>query len=191
MKNRETCDEAIRTQIETALEQDTQRIGDVYRWNEKHRGDVKKIQEEMGIDGPGGVYSYFHYIDALFEDFDTESPSKALQVHRQLASFKQRHASNLNPKTNEYIDKSMNKYFSIYQNEEKQQIETRRSADTFNEIASKKCIYVYSFPHYVKYPHVASKDGITDDRYMLKLGRTRNSAEKRVAQQTTAMPWGV
>ena len=48
-------------------------------------------------------------------------------------------------------------------------------------------IYVYTYPHYYRFPVVPGKDGEPDRTY-LKVGRTEGEVEGRVSQQTTGMP---
>lgn len=66
MSNREDCDASIRDQIESALREDQERIGDVYRLWETYKDDYESIKDNLGLKTTGGVYAYLNYVNALF-----------------------------------------------------------------------------------------------------------------------------
>ena len=188
MSNREICDKDIHNQIETALLEDPKRIGDIYRLWGDYEGNYERIRDELGLEGTAGISAYLNYIDAIFRDFSTKSAGKALQTKRQLVSFLGRHEKRFEEKTKEYMRDAIKFYEEISREENLLTKEAESSNSKFAEIAELEKIYVYSFPHYVDRPHIEAQDGLSGERYMLKIGRTKNDAEKRIFQQTTGMP---
>ena len=188
MSNWDDCEENVRNQIEEALETDPKRIGDVYNLWEKYDDDYNAIANELDLENVAGVYAYINYIFGIFSDFNTESPGKASQVSKQLNSFLKRHIDEFDESTITYIQKSIAYYDQISLQERKVIDEGEKSIRVLQDIEDKDRIYVYSFPHYVRYPHIESEDGYSDERYMLKIGRTTSSAFRRIRQQSTSMP---
>ena len=99
-----------------------------------------------------------------------------------------RHKGEFDDSTVSYIQNSIRYYNEISTEESGVREEINSSIERLENIENKERIYVYSFPHYVKHPSIESEDGLTDERYMLKIGMTSVEVVKRIKQQKTAMP---
>lgn len=188
MPNYEDCSETIREQIESALADDDMRIGDVYRLSWLEERDHSDVAEALGLETVSGVYAYLGYINAIWRDMQTSSPSKASQTMSQLSSFLKRNKDSFSLDTQSYIQDSIDYYLKISGNKQAILREGASSLTRIKELKGQNVIYAYSFPHYVQHPHIPNTDGFSDERYMLKIGKTTNDIDKRMSQQTTAMP---
>ena len=182
-----------RNEIEHALKVDTQRLGDVFRARDEHGDyDHQKIANDLQIGTPGPVYSTVGSIQTLLEcEILTRGTTLAAQRARMLRNFSKRHTDLLSEYTREKLQKlavehdqvAVNENVIVQENEELVQSES-------SEIpVGLPGIYIYTLPHYLKYPVVPTDDDDTNPRTYLKIGRSETDMAKRVKDQnTTAIP---
>ena len=189
-------DARYREEIEKALEQDDQRIGDVWRERRKQQSrdpDVDAIVKALGlkITARGMVYCRLRYIDTLREEVrKMDSPIAAAQTARMIANFIKRH-SQLSEDTKTRLEKLKAKHQQVLSSSDARENEERE----IEEESAKRSkgipgIYVYSLPHYLKYPvePTEDEDG-SNPRTYLKIGMSETNMEARVQRQaTTALP---
>ena len=179
-----------REEIEAALQQDTQRIGDVWRQKASHGQDAEAIRRALGLATVGSVHSCLGSIQTLLQcDRLTDAPTLAVQRARMLRSFRKRHEQ-LSEGTKERLRNLAEKHQRVVEDEdalanEAEQIES----DGAGFGGGSPGIYVYTLPHYLHKPVVEAKDDDSKDRTYLKVGMSGVDAEARIKQQqTTALP---
>ena len=184
----ESLDNQIKSQIEKALGNDPKQIGTIFECLQQNHNNLEETAKQLGHKSSGGVRAYQNYIDALYHDYKTDSSIRATQTKRQLRSFLKRHQSNFSGDTIAHIKKAISYYDEISELDKNVQKEEETSIRKLKEFENTDSIYVYSFSHYIKHPHIEYDDGFNDDRYMLKVGRTSSSVISRIKNQTAAMP---
>ena len=179
---------SYRQEIEDALQDDSQRIGDVWRLKSKHGKNAEKIRRDLDLKTVGTVNACLGLIDTLLNcKRDTSAPTLALQRARGLRSFAKRHEK-LSPATKRRVEELAAEHQRVAEDEE-------ALADEANEIARKgglgkgPGIYVYALPHYLRFPVIRADSDESNPRTYLKVGMSRVDAKGRVQQQaTTALP---
>ena len=108
-----------------------------------------------------------------------------------LRSFVKRHANNLSLDTRQRLDDLATEHDQIAVDgeaivRENEGLEQRSGAEVPSGLAG---IYVYTFPHYLRYPVVPSDEDDTNSRTYLKIGSSTTDMAARVkGQNTTALP---
>ncbi|MXY08236.1 MAG: GIY-YIG nuclease family protein [Gemmatimonadetes bacterium] len=180
-------------EVEMALSQDPTLLGEVYNFDLPEELDANQIAKELGIETSGFVYNYRRFIEAIVdvESIPPSSPSVARQCASALRGFAKRHRKSLSAETllelQDRAEKcSLSSADPAKWEEEEQKLESQTSIAEKEEIPG---IYVYTLPHYLRYPvEVSKKDG-TADRTLLKVGMSKRDAKKRVQDQViTALP---
>lgn len=193
MTDGESPEDSYRHEIENALAVDSQRLGDVYRArNEIGGNDVQRISEMLGHGTHGPVRSYLGSIQTLLERRRlTVGPTRARKRARVLRSFVKRHANGLSSDTRQRLEELATEHDRIAVDEEaivreNEGLERSASSEVPNGLAG---IYVYTFPHYLRYPVVPTDEDDTNPRTYLKIGSSTTDMVARVKQQnTTALP---
>ena len=181
---------SYREQIEDALQEDTQRIGDVWRQISVHGRHAESIKDALGMATVGPVYSCLGSIDTLLKcERLTEAPILAVQRARMLRNFVKR---------NDQLSQVIKDRLSILATEHQRIAEDEKAvADEAKQIEGQgqglssgtPGIYVYTLPHYIKNPVIPAESDESNDRTYLKVGMSRVDAKGRIQQQvTTALP---
>ena len=108
-----------RGEIEDALQQDTQRIGDVWRQRETQgQQSAEAIREALGLATVGSVHSCLGSIETLLNcDRLTDAPTLAVQRARMLRSFAKRH-NQLSDATKERLKNLAEEHQRVVEDEE-------------------------------------------------------------------------
>ena len=186
-------EQSYRDEIEAALSADNQRIGDVFR----SRGDdtnksAQNIADELGIGTVGSIYSVLNSIETLLQCRRLSGgPTYASQRASMLRSFSKRHAQVLSDTTRQRLLDLASEHDMAARDaeaiaEENAEIEREVEAGTQG---AEPGIYVYTYPHYMRFPVVSGDDDDTNPRTYLKVGMSETDMAQRIkAQITTAMP---
>ena len=189
----EALSKTYQDEVEKALSEDTTLLGEIWLQDPEGELDANKIAKELGIETSGFVYNYRRYIKAIVEEesIAPSSPSIARQCASALRGFSKRHRGGLSKETLLELQDRADKYDLSLDDpakweEEEQKLEHQTSAA---EEKAGPGIYVYTLPHYLRYPvEISKKDG-TADRTLLKVGMSKKDAKKRVEDQgITALP---
>lgn len=172
-------------EVDAALDADVRKIGDVWR-SLKTDDDVNRIMKEMDWAGPGPVYSYRTYINALRGESLPKGQVLALQCSRQIASFIRRHTE-LSPDTKQTLNARRQQCDNIAEDyEEPDPLPSEEQAVPSPDPVG---VYVYTYPHYLNHPVASKPDADSTPRTFLKVGKSDIDIEVRIAQQaTTAFP---
>ena len=185
---------SYREEIENALEQDDQRIGDVWRTvREQQSKNPNLIAEKLNL-GPtarGMILQLLKYIETLREAVrQTDTPTTMARIARVIHNFIKRHPE-LSEDTKARLEKLKTEHEQLSSSidaiaKEEKEIE-EENAKRSEGIPG---IYVYSLPHYLKYPvePTEDEDG-SNPRTYLKIGMSETDMKARVQRQaTTALP---
>ena len=193
MSNGESHQDGYRQEIENALTVDTQRLGDVYRaMVEIGDNDAQRIAERLGIGTVGPVHSNLGSIRTLRECKRlTEGLTFARARASMIRSFAKRHADVLSLETRQRLDDLAADHDRIAVDEEaivreNESLEQRSGSEVPNGLAG---VYVFTYPHYLRYPVVPTDEDDTNPRTYLKIGCSVTDMAARVRQQNrTAVP---
>ena len=183
--------EAIRQNIEECL--DTQAHFDEKLWKLKKNNQTisaRQLADELGI-SVGAVYGILRTLSAIEKENIPESPTVASTVRGRIKGFSIRHEKILNHEAKEYLESLWNKCHDIARNQTKIEQEQAQQEDETAKAEELKIpgIYVYTLPHYLKYPVRESDDDRETHRTLLKIGKSNVDAKKRVAyQNVTGLP---
>ena len=190
-------DDSYRREIERALEIDQSRLGDVFRGLEGNidQPDYHSIAEQLGLTTAGTVYSAVGSIKTLLEcNRLTNGPTLAGQRASMLRSFMGRHSELLTDESRSRLSQLEKEHDRVARDEEaiaRENQEIERNAESELEVGVPG-IYVYTFPHYIKYPVVPTDEDDTNPRTYLKIGQSTKDMVKRVrdqiAQNKTVLP---
>ena len=177
-----------REEVERALEENTARLGGVWRRRDK---DPQTIARELDISTKGFVFSYRTFIKAITDGTLPEAPTVAKQCAAAIRGFLRRHPT-LSPETRlilqeraDECERRVNDPARRATEEQKLERQTRTA-----EEKAVPGVYVYALPHYLRYPVEISENDETDDRTLLKVGMSERDAINRFRQQrgSTALP---
>ena len=184
--------ESYRREIEDALETDEQRIGDVYRARlEDENREAQNIADELGLT-VGPIHASLGSIRTLIEGRRyIEGPTYAAQKASMLRSFSRRHSNRLSDATIQKLldlavehDKAARDGAAIAR--ENEEIERKTESESSSAVPG---IYVYTYPHYMRFPVLETQDEDTNPRTFLKIGRSETDMTRRIKEQnTTSMP---
>lgn len=188
-------DKSYSEEVRRAFEQDNEdekRIGQVWKLTEEGKGP-DEIAQALGVSTSTFVYGYRSYIKAIEDGDLPKSTTSARDCASALRGFSKRHYKmKILSQANylqiqdyatecEQIHSDQNKREEEDQDLEKQTITALNSAGPG--------IYVYTLPHYLRFPVEPRRDEDADDRTYLKVGMSDKDAFKRAVQQnTTALP---
>lgn len=192
MTDGKTPHETYRAEIKSALRKDTQRLGDVFRERDENGDfDVPKVAEKLEIT-VGPVHSTVGSIHTLLQCRKlTNRPTLARQRASMLRSFAKRHVDRLSPDTHKRLNDLADEHDQVVADEDAIMRENEEIGNPTNsKIPSGSAgIYVYTLPHYIKYPVVPGEEDDTNPRAYLKIGSSTGDMASRVKQQnTTALP---
>ena len=173
-----------REEIDAALKADSGRLGGVFREGDDSPGEIARA---LGVDTTGFVSNCRRHIAAIQEGKIPTTIRTALETARAVRGFLQRHEE-LPEKARIALERIAEECDRQAQNKAlayKEEIENKKQSE---ELLKQPGIYVYSYPHYLNYPHIPIKDGVTDERMMMKVGMSGVGAKERIFGQTAAMP---
>ena len=173
-----------REEIDAALKADSGRLGGVFREGDDSPGEIARA---LGVDTTGFVSNCRRHIAAIQEGKIPTTIRTALETARAVRGFLKRHEE-LPEKARIALERIAEECDRQAQNKalaDKEEIENKKQSE---ELLKRPGIYVYSYPHYLKHPHILSQDGVTDERKMMKIGMSGVDARTRVFGQTAAMP---
>lgn len=174
---------AARAALEHYLQQDETRLGDVYRG--QRRGlEPEEIAAEAGVETSNFVWNYSKIIDALLGGDLPQAPTVALQTARRYRTLLK---SDWPPEVRQLLMEDLEELERRAADVDALVEETveAREQTTRAEDDATTGIYVYSLPHYLRYPF----DPETG-RTLLKVGRSDRDVIQRLRDQarTTALP---
>jgi len=166
------------------LEQDESRLGQVYRLNAPGR-TADSIATELGVATSNFVWNVTRLADAILEGDLPTAPTLAVQFARKFrAMLRSRHWS---PAARAYLERKLQELEGRAESSEARADEDAEAEEKTQsaEHAAAPGIYVYSLPHYLRYPY-EPKLGHT----LLKVGMSDNDVIRRFREQTrtTALP---
>ncbi len=171
-------------EIDAALKKDKTRLGDVFNQGDR---SPEEIASELGVATKGFVYKLRKYIAAIREGEIPTATIMARDTAGAVRGFLKKHKE-LPEKARIELERIAEECDRQAQNEalaDEEEIENKKRSE---ELLKRPGIYVYSFPHYLKHPHIPREDGVTDERKMMKVGMSGVDAKKRIFDQVTAMP---
>ena len=180
-----TGNAAYQKEVERALNEDKQRLGDVWRLTQQGLS-AKDIAAKLDISTPGFVSSYRTYIRAIKDGTLPDAPEPAKQCASALRGFAKRHQELLSPETISLLQKRADKCAHRVNDPVKREEQEQKPEHQTSAAAEPRGpgIYVYALPHYLDHPIEKSNKGKTNDRTYLKVGVSENDAIKRFRQQT-------
>ncbi|MDE0206454.1 MAG: GIY-YIG nuclease family protein [Candidatus Tectomicrobia bacterium] len=180
--------DAYREEVTRALGEDPTRLGDVWQRSDQ---DAGAIARDLEVATSGFVFSYRTYIRAIEEGTLRESPTLAGQCASTIRGFVKRHAG-LSPESVSILQARADecerrKNDPVRRATEEQEYEQQTRAAERDGISG---IYVYTLPHYLRYPVEASEHDETSDRTYLKVGMSESDVIRRFRQQrgSTELP---
>ena len=178
-----------REEVERALGNDKTRLGDVWRRKDKDRETIAK---ELNVSTSGFVSLYRTHIRAIVNGTLPEAPTAAKRCESALRGFAERHQAALSPETHLELQNRASECARRANDPAKwptegQKLERRTKAA---EEEAVKGIYVYTLPQYLRCPIEISHNDETDDRTLLKVGRSGRDVIERFRQQkrSTELP---
>lgn len=178
-------EDPIKAEILAYLENDATRLGDVHRMRATGLTPAQ-MAEEIGVPSVGFAYSYGQQLDALT---DGTLPRRSAHIARQTAArirtlLKSQRWSSA---TRDYLLDLETQLESIANDDATRDREETEALERTDSVESRGTpgIYVYSLPHYLRYPFDADR-GHT----LFKVGRSEVDVFGRVDGQrrTTALP---
>lgn len=174
----------VRAEIQTALEADDTRLGDIYRLS--HQGlKPAAIAEELGTPNFTYIYTYRHQIAALLDRSIPTSTGVAGQTASRVRRWLQR--SDWSVAARSYLVdlrtdlEAVATDLQLAEREDTDAAQKTRKAESENVPG----VYVYALPHYLRHPFDL-KSGHT----LFKVGHSTVDVFSRVGGQgrTTALP---
>ena len=198
MSDNQDLTPSYREEIEAALEEDTTRIGDVFRLQQDDEDkSAQSIADELGLVTANSVYSYRSSIRTLLESRRVVSGRQyLLHMARTLRGFVGRHSDSLTATTTlrlHNLAEEHDRFASDLDTIARENEENERAFESDDRL-NVPGIYAYTYPHYNTKPVQPSQEDYTDDRTYLKIGVTEaaEGASKRIQQQIgevrTALP---
>ena len=184
--------EIYREEIEAALLVDEQRIGDVYRARRHDQNrDAQSIADELGLT-VGPIHASLGSIRTLIEGRRyIEGPTYAAQKASMLRSFPRRHENLLSETTRQKLLDLAIEHDRVARDEtaiarENEEIELKVGSGSSSAVSG---IYVYTYPHYMRFPVLETEDEDTNPRTYLKIGQSETDMARRIQEQNrTSMP---
>lgn len=174
-------------EVKEALDKDNSRLGEVWKLEKEGKSAIE-IAEKLNVSTPGFVYTQRRHIKAILEGNLPDTPTTATQCGRALRGFL-RHKDAFSEETIQTLEeraKECDRWATDPQalEEENEEVEKETVQALKSDVAG---IYVYTYPHYDRYPVIPGEDDI-ESRTYLKIGMTSADASTRVNQQSTGMP---
>jgi hypothetical protein len=184
----EKPDITISTELHDALLRNQGTMGSTYRLLVEGIDKPNEIVERGSASNVGVVSNDKSMIRTIVEGVIPKSPTRAWRNGRAIGGLLRENPEFSAP-TKEYLNNLRDELDEYASNENHQKIENieieKVSDELEKEIEIQSGVYVYTFPTYIKNP--VKKD---PERFWLKIGRTEQVVEMRIANQTrqTAMP---
>lgn len=174
----------VRAELEAYLEQDHTALGDV--WRRTNAGETPdEIRQARGTERSTFVWSYLRVARALVEGSLPSAPTVALQTARTFRRILKE--AELSNEARAMLEERLQVLEARAADPGARQVEERkaREATADAEEHAVPGIYVYSLPHYIRYPYDEDSG-----RTLLKVGRADRSVIRRFREQvrTTALP---
>lgn len=174
----------VRAELIRFLEQDSFRVGQVYRLLKKEMS-AQEIADELDVSTSGFVWGAERQIRSLLEGDLPTAPSVALRVARKFRSVQK--AGEWSPEAISYLEHQTLELERRINDDSARAAEVKRAksetekAEARNEIG----IYVYSLPHYLLHRYEPESG-----RTLMKVGRSDSDVIQRFKNQTriTALP---
>lgn len=171
-------------EVQDLLEEDDTALGNVWRYTQEGL-TPKEMAERDGLSTLGWVSNYKSLIAVLLQGHIPDSPSLALAGARRIRSWLK--AKNLSNELREALTEQESLLMSRAEDREAQveEVSTAVRASKEAEATGTPGIYVYTLPHYLRYP-IDLKTG----RTLLKVGHSSTDAYYRAGSQgrLTALP---
>ena len=183
--------EAVRQNIEECLDTQAHFVEKLWKLRKNDQTiSAGQLADQLGI-SVGTVYDILRTLSAIEEEKIPGSSSTALIVRGRIRGFLDKHDKVLNHEAKGYLESLWNKCHDIARNQTKIEQEQAQQEDDTARAEELKIpgIYVYTLPHYQKYPVRVSDDDREGNRTLLKVGKSNVDAKKRVADQNvTGLP---
>lgn len=148
-----------------------------------------QVMEELGMGKNSARYAMLAVEALKTGKVPLKDYYAAEGVAKRLEEFARRHADRLSPDATRYVLDLKAK--SKEAADHRRSAEIERASDTTPSMERKRVagIYVYTLPHYLRYPVQPSDDPDSSDKTLLKIGMSDVDARGRVQQQAvTALP---
>ena len=177
-------------EMEQALENDPQRIGQVWRNMAELGRHPETIRAALGLATVGTVHNSMGSIDTLLKrSCLTSAPTLALQRARMLRNFAKRHNDQISEQTKTWLQDLAHEHQRVAENEDALADEADKIEQTDRLGSGTPGIYVYTLPHYLRFPVSGADSEESNPRTYLKVGMSSVDAQGRIQQQvTTALP---
>ncbi len=179
-------------EVKKALDNDPTLYGEVWRRSKENNTSdeiIAEIAKERGT-GTQHIVSRWKFIQYILGGDPPTSPSEARKYGSRLRGFLKRHREAFSAETIQKLEKraeECDRRASNPQALEEEDAKVEKQTSQAVEKFGIKGIYVYTFPHYNRYPVVPEPED-TETRTYLKIGMSEKDAFKRVMQQKTGMP---
>ena len=175
---------SIRDEIEQVLLSEDSRIADI--WRRKQAGQTDdEIRIAFGNEYPNFIWNYTRTVKALLDGSLPTATSVARTTARTFRRMLAEHE--FSPEATAELERRLAILEDRVADPAARKAEERkaREATTKAEESAVVGIYVYSLPHYIRYPY---EEGT--ERTLMKVGRSDRSVMKRFHDQirTTALP---
>lgn len=184
-------DDKLQKDVVAALEVDDTILGYVYRSTRDGKSEAQ-MAEEQGTQYTNWVWNYRRQLKSLLDGVLPTAPSVARQSAGMLRNFSRRHSERLSPEVIHLLDQRAKVCLASSENSELQEVEDEqldqqgRNAEKAGVVG----IYVYTLPHYYKFPMQPSDLDRRHDRTLMKIGKSDSDVIRRFREQvrTTALP---
>jgi len=153
---------------------------------------IAELQNRLGHGGPARSYTLRQVLNALCLGVLPVAPSAVTRVHRKIRVFHRRFEGSLRLDSKDFLRENEQMLDRMLNDESAQEAEEEEAAQAEASYAKKLAkagVYVFTYPHYYRYPTVPS--GYNDrlhDRTLMKIGRADNLGRRidEVANVTAA-----
>lgn len=176
-------EDPARQELESYLESDETRLGDVYR-GLRDGLTAEEIADKVGVSTAYFVWNYSRMIDAILDRDLPQAPTVALQSARKFRTLLK---TDWSPVVRERLQADLAILESRATDVDAiaEEVSTAQKQTEIAEEAATTGIYVYALPHYLRYPFDPESG-----RTLLKVGRSDRDVIVRMREQTrtTALP---
>ena len=181
---------SIQEALRNALKEGQGREGHTWRFlHMQPNAKITDVMEELDVGRNSANYAMLVVKALETGEIPLENYYAADAVAKRLEGFARRHADRLSPDATRYVLDLKAKSEQAADSRRTAQIE--RASDTTRTEEKKRVagIYVYTLPHYLRYPIQRSNDPDSSDKTLLKVGMSDVDARGRVQQQAvTSLP---
>ena len=174
----------VRAEIEALLQADATRLGDVYRLDRRGM-NANEIAEALELSTSGFVSNYRTTVAALLDNDIPQSPTLAAQTSSRVRSWLKKPGLSTALRTR--LDELQAQLQLRADDQAARSVEDTHALQRTDEVerAATPGIYVYTLPHYIRYPYDPDSG-----RTLLKVGRSERDAYQRSHSQgrITALP---